>query len=342
MTTFNDMSRTTTTAPGTEVSGADIGRFFRLRARLMIFVVVSTTVLVAGLVYVTPGTYSSTGIVLVERGKSPTFRVDPVRYELEAPEVMNSEIGILTSRTVTEKVIDQLALDTKQQKDSALRRLRERVRRTMVQIGLSEEQSERSRLIKRLTKKLKVKEIPYSSLLAITFGADDPSYATVVARTYMDVYIERHREIYSDSSATFFKGRYTQAERELERVRESMARETDRSQIQGLTLQKEALETTYRFYRERWDRATADAAGELSLVNIRAVDYPSLPAKRDHSRFFAIMIAFAASLVFSLAVSLVWHFFDHTVYDPRDVTSHVNVPVLGSIRRSRDAGQAHR
>jgi uncharacterized protein involved in exopolysaccharide biosynthesis len=133
-----------------------------------------------------------------------------------------------------------------------------------------------------------------------------------------------------------------QAEKELEKVRQSIARETDRSQIQGLTLQKDALESSYSFYRERWDRAAADAAGGTTLVNIRAVDYPSLPIKRDHSRFFGILIAFAASLVFSLAVALVWHFFDHTVYDPRDVTSHVNVPVLGSIRRSRDAGQVHR
>lgn len=342
MTTFNDMTRTTTTGPGTEVSGADIGRFLRLRARLMIFVVVSMTLLTTVLVYVTPGTYSSTGIVMVERGASPTFRVDPVRFELEAPEVMNSEIGILTSRTVTEKVIDQLSLDTREPSDSAVRRFRERVRGAMVQIGLSEAQSPRSRLIKRLNKKLKVKEVPNSSLLTITFRADDPPFATVLARTFMDVYIERHREIFSDSSAAFFKVRYTQAEKELEKVRENIARETDRSLIQGLTLQKEALESTYRFYRERWDRATADAAGELSLVNIRAVDYPSLPIKRDHSRFFAIAVAFAASLVFSLAVALVWHFFDHSVYDSRDVTSHMNVPVLGSIRRSRDAGQGHR
>src|SRR5258705_11318930 len=132
-----------------------------------------------------------------------------------------------------------------------------------------------------------------------------------------------------------------QAEKELEKVRDNIARATDRSQIQGLTLQKEALESTYRFYRERWDRATADDAGELSLVNIRSVDYPSLPIKRDHSRMFLVLVAFAASLVFSLAVALVWHFFVHSVYDSRDVTSHVNVPELGSIRRSRDAGQVH-
>jgi uncharacterized protein involved in exopolysaccharide biosynthesis len=154
----------------------------------------------------------------------------------------------------------------------------------------------------------------------------------------MDVYIERHSEIFSDTSATFFEARFKETEQELGLLRERIARETDRAQIQGMTLQKEALETTYRFYRERWDRATADAGGELSLSNIRAVDYPSLPVRRDHSRLFVIVIAFAASLVFAFAVGLIWHYFDHTVYDPRDMAAHLNVPVMGSVRRSREAG----
>lgn len=325
-----------------EPSWTDIGQFFRLRARLMAIIVVTIVLLTILLVYAMPGTYSATGIVLVERGKSPTFRIDPVRYELEAAEVMNSEIGILTSRTVIEQVIDRLALDTQQPSDTGSRRMRDRVRGALVKVGLSEEQTPRSRLIRRLGKKLKVKEVPYSSLLRITFGADDPAYATVLARTFMDVYIERHTEIFSDSSAAFFEARFTIASRELERVRSDIERETEQARIQGLTLQKEALETTYRFYRERWDRATADAAGEPSLVNIRAVDYPSLPVKRDHSRLLSIVIAFAGSLVFSLAAAMVWHFLDHRVYDLHDVTSHTGLPVLGSIRRSRDAGQIHR
>jgi len=337
MTTARDPARATATVEA-EPSWADITRFFWLRGRMMAMVVASITVLTAIFSYLTPGTYSSTGIVMIERGKSPTFRVDPVRYELEAAEVINSEIGIITSRTVTEAVVDQLALDTKQPGDSAVRRFRNRVRGVLIRAGLSEEQSPRARLIRRLGKKLKVSEVPNSSLLSITFRSDDPSYATVVARTFMDVYIERHSEIFSDTSATFFEARYKEAERELEEVRELIARETDRARIQGMTLQKEALETTYRFYRERWDRATADAAGELSLVNIRAVDYPSLPVRRDHSRLFVIFIAFAGSLVFALAVGLIWHYFDHTVHDPRDVASNLNVPVLGSVRRSREAG----
>lgn len=301
--------------------------------RLMVAVVVAATGLTALLTYLLPYSYTSSGVVLIERGTSPTFRTDPLRYELEGAEVMNSEIGIVKSKLVAQEVVDRLGLDTRPQKESAMKLRRERLRDFLSNVGLSVKMSRRDALINMISKQVKVKQVPNSGLLTIKFQSDDPEFAAQIVSAVMDVYIERHREIYSDKSANFFEQRVAETEERLRALRELIEKKTDAKQIEALELERTSLIETYHFYRDRLSRALADQAGDLSLVNVHVVDYPIVAKRPDFSRLFRILLAFLGSVIFSLAVALVWGYFDHTIYARADIETHVDVPVLGSIPR---------
>ena len=316
-------------------SSVSLARFFFMNLRLMVSIVIAVTALCTIAVYLSPGTYSSTGVLLVERGKSPTFRSDPIRYELEVSEAMNSEIGIIKSRAVVEAVVDRLGLHKRPRKNTFPVRTIEGIRNTLDALGLSKKMDARGRWIRKISKRLKAEQKPGSSLLVIKYRSDDPKHSAEVARAVTDVYLERHREIYRDISADFFEARVNEAEEQLREALEQISRETNQVALARLQLEKGALEETYRFFRDRWDRAKADQAGDVSLVNVRLVDYPNLPARPDLSRLVSIILTLVGSAVFSVAVALVWEYFDHTVYAPGDITAHVDVPVIGSVRRVR-------
>jgi len=312
-----------------------LSRWLARRLPLCVGVVATVTALTALLVYLTPPTFSSTGLVLIERGKSPTMRADPLLFRLEIGEVLSSETGILESRTVAEEVVDRLGLVDRPRRDTWIRRAKTRLEDTLDRLGLSVKLDRREKEIRGVRRKLEIDQPAGTPLLSVSFNADDPRYAQEVAAAIVDVYIERHREIFSDNAADFFKARLDETEARLRSLRETLGRETNQSRMDDLELQVSALETTYLFYRDRWDRASADEAGDKSLVNVRVIDYPSVPEKPVHSRLFRIAEGFLAGLILALGVALIRDYFDHNIYGPGDVSSRLSVPVLGTVRRAR-------
>ena len=313
----------------------DLFRWLSRRLPFCLTIVLTVTVLTTVLVYLSPFTYSATGVVLIERGKSPTMRSDPLLYRLEIGEVLSSEIGILESRGVAEEVVDRLGLADRPVRNSWSRRTKTRFKNTLDRLGLSVKLERREQMIRRIQKRLGIKQPAGTALLSISFRAEDPEYAAEVARMIVDVYIERHLEIFSDNTAVFFKARLHDTEVELRTVRETLGRETARHRIDELELQLAALETTYLFYRDRWDRASADEAGDKSLVNVRLIDYPSVPQKPTQSRLFQIAQGFLVGVFLAIGIALVRDYFDHNIYGPSDVRSRLSVPVLGTVRKTR-------
>ncbi|MBZ0267692.1 hypothetical protein K8I85_06020 [bacterium] len=312
----------------------DLGRWLKRRLPLCVGIVAAVSVATAILVYLSPYTYSSTGMVLIERGKSPTMRSDPLLFRLDLGEVLSSEIGILESRTVAEDVVERLGLVDRPRRDTWGRRTKARLEDTLDRLGLSVKVGRREKEIRGIRKRLKIEQPAGTPLLSIGFRADDPHYATEVAGAIMDTYIERHRDIFTDNAAAFFKARLNETEAELRTVRETIGRETTKSRIDELELELAALETTYLFYRDRWDRASAEEAGDKSLVNVRLIDYPTVPQKPTHSRLFRIVQGFLAGLVLAFGVALLRDHFDRNDDGPRGASPRL-AAALETVRRPR-------
>lgn len=316
-------------------SRRDAARFlFRHRATLLgvsVLVVASVT----ALVYALPQTYAAEAKVLVEYGKNPTMRSDPLRIPQDQSAVVVSEIEIITSRAVAEAVVDRLGLVHRPVPDTIGRRLKEGAADWLDRAGLVVRLDPRERHIRSIQRTLKVKQAPLSSVVDIAFFADSPAYAAEIAGAVTEAYIERHRQIFTDNTAAFFEQRVAESAADLAERRGALTRETAKARIDELQLQVRALEASYLFYQDKLDRARADMAADPSLVNVRIVDLPVVPARPVYPRLLRIAAGVLGGVVLALALALIAEYFDHRVHTPDDLRARVDAPVLGSVRRAR-------
>jgi len=320
---------------GRTASRRDTARFFfkhRVTLAGVFALVVGSATL---LVYLLPQTYAASARVLVEYGKSPTLRSDPLRTMPDQSDVVTSEIEIIRSRAVAEAVVDRLDLVNRPVADTLARRCKRATARLLDGLGLVNELEPRERLIRSVQRTLEVKQAPKASVLLIRYYADSPEHAAEVARAATDAYIDRHRGIFTDNTAPFFEQRVRETAKELAERRAALERETARQKIDDLQLQLRALEASYLFNQDRLDRARADMAADSSLVNIRVVDQPAIPARPVFSRLLLIALAIAGGAVLAVCCALLAEYFDHRVYTPDDLRARVDAPVLGSVRRAR-------
>lgn len=317
-------------------SARDVAQFLASNLPFMALIVALTGFLTTALVYLTPLQYSATGTLMIEPGKSPTLRADPLLYSVPTPEVLNSEIRVVKSRSVADTVINRLGLLDRPESRSLGSRVNRSVKGALADLGLIPRLDRRASLAAMIGANLKVKQPVLTALIEISYTAEDPEFAAMLARGIMDAYISRYREIHSDNAAEFFSEMVAQTDRQLEGVRLALQQATSAAAIERLTLERDALQKSYLMYRERLDRSLADQSGNASLVNVRLVDYPSVPQKPLRSRMQRIMMGLAAGVVLALGLAFVREYFDHTVRQPEDIARHVNIPVLGSVRNVSD------
>lgn len=159
----------------------------------------SLTVLV--LVYLIPPSYKAEASILVEKNRSPTMRT-VFMPGLDAIEVQNTEIGILLSRPVIEGVVNELKPHKWQQKPSKLGRISKSISSTLQSLGLSSHLSRKEKWIKRLTKKIKAKPVVQSSIIKISFYAEDPEWSAQLINNVVDMYIKYHLKLFSPTGSS--------------------------------------------------------------------------------------------------------------------------------------------
>lgn len=300
-------------------------------------------VAVGALAMIMPPSYTASGAVLVEYGKSPTFRSEPSTWPLQSAEMVETESEVIKSRGVAEAVVDKLGLDrrpiqrrkpTNSQVKLALYAVADTIKEIDAQFmdwGLIPRIPRREKVIRSLQKGLKVKQPALTVVLKVSYSSEDPELAEQVARTVIETYLERRGQIYADDSATFYMERIEESQKELEKARAELERETEKAQTDRLRLQIRALEMSYLFYKEKYDRARADAAADRSLVNVRVVDYPKRPVVANMAPLTVMVMGVAGGIFLAVGLALVLEYFDNTVYTPSDLTRRLDVPVLGSV-----------
>ena len=321
---------------GSKDTTRDAARFAFKYLRFIVWFTVLVSALTTTLVYLIPPVYISTGVVLVERGKSPTLRSDPLRTAAELDTVLNSEIEIVKSLGLAEAVVERLGLMDREPKDTAMRRLMAAILDRMGNLGLITRVERREKLVAGILKTMEIKQPAMSDILRISYSSEDPQHAQAVAQAIIDVYVERHQSIFSDNTAEFFEARASEIKTAIDAARASLQRATDENQLASLRLQLTGLESTYLLYTGKVDRARAASLGDESLANIRVIDHPRLPPKPRFARLLLILAGTLAGFAIAIAAAFVRHHFDHRVHSPEQLAD-LDLPLLMSVRSSRIA-----
>jgi uncharacterized protein involved in exopolysaccharide biosynthesis len=321
----------------------DVSAFAFRHARLATAVIVGVTALVALLAYSRPATYASTTLLLVEVSRNPTLRTEVVNETLGFAEAMTSEIELIRSRTVAERVVDGLGLDRLADPpvgplDAWRRGASEWLRARGVLAPLDQRES----AVRRIQQGIDISQPQLSNLLAVRFASRDAGEAARIAGAVTDAYLELRRLVYRDDTHAFLEARVSETEQELERVLAGLRRQASEADRLLLDVKRRALESSYLFYRERLDRARADQVADVSLLNVRVVDPPRIARAPERSPLSLVLAALPASLVLALGLALVRDYLDPRVHSADDVRSVAGVPVLGSVRRTRGAHRALR
>ncbi len=113
----------------------------------------------------------------------------------------------------------------------------------------------------------------------------------------------------------------------------------DLEQIDGslkeLELAIQSEEQSFRDYKQRYDEARLGEATDVNMVNVRVVDFASVPERPTYSRLFLIGIAIAGALILALLIAVVREYFDRRVFSPDVAERILGVPSLGSVPRVR-------
>jgi len=140
-----------------------------------------------------------------------------------------------------------------------------------------------------------------------------------------------------DPRLALLKAKIRTTEEDLGRVRSQLAAlESAEAKAGEVEVTVKAQEKNYLAYREQFERASISSAGSKNVVNVRVVDYASVPARPRFSRLFLIAVAAALGAVLAVGLAMVREHFDHRVVTPAMAERALGVPVLGSIERLRN------
>jgi polysaccharide biosynthesis transport protein len=167
-----------------------------------------TLILVTLGAYLSPRTYVATATVYVVRNLSPIAASAPTSLNivLDRKEVLNSEVDLITSRAVAEKVADSLdasnAAPSRPAKTppafvQVARAAMARISGFFTRIGLTDPPlDQRDARIASLQQAIEAKPGVNSDFISISGSHEDPEYAARMTNTFTRVYLERRLALF--------------------------------------------------------------------------------------------------------------------------------------------------
>lgn len=242
---------------------------FKHKAKILTFFLVTVIVVAIGSFIIKP-TYEATSQVLVKIGReniyvptTPTSASASPIFSFKREEQINSEIEILKSRYLLEKIIDTLGAETiypdlepsrkadlkADEKPSFMKKAATLpiLRRLSANQWGNEKTSPGDRALLLLRKKVSVEGVKKSDVIEITFQSHDPQVAARVVNTLVDFYLDHHLTVHRNPMAyDFFQDQARLLEIKLsesERTLEAFKREyavISLEEQRSLLLQKSA------------------------------------------------------------------------------------------------------
>ena len=175
-------------------------------------------------------------------------------------EDLNSEVSLLTSHDLLEKVVIACKLHTLKP-DSALGRLMESFSRPEPE-GSSGEDERIPRAVQRLEKKLSVEPVAKSKIIEVTYQAHDPRVAAQVLQTLSALYLEKHLAVHRPPGALdFFQQQTVQYRHGLAGAEQELADFAQGESVVSIDVEKDiTLRKLTDFESQLRDVRTAAAA----------------------------------------------------------------------------------
>ena len=232
-------------------------------ARLMI---VSFLVVLAGVVLVTwliPARYQAQVKILVKRERAdPVVNPDPntqLATSSLTEEDLNSEVELLKSRDLLEKVVAESGLDT-QVKESFLSSLVTLIDGRPGELPPS--QLRTLRALRILAKSLNVEPLKKTKLILVTYESPDPQLSAKVLQTLSRLYLEKHVAVHRVPGALdFFQNQTEQSRQSLLRAQR---------QLDGFGRQNGVVAASME--KEITIRKLADFEGDLQKTRARRAE----------------------------------------------------------------------
>jgi uncharacterized protein involved in exopolysaccharide biosynthesis len=183
-------------------SKRDIVNVVFKRKKQIIYTFVVTTLLVLVGSYIIPLRFHAFSTVYVKRNLPPIPNLSDFHMVLDRVEVINSEVEVIKSRAVAEKVVEVLLNMGESPKKKAdvgsilatikatLKPIKNAIDDALVAIGLIDRASEREVMISSLRDTLVVKPVVNSNIVTIGYNSPNPKFAAAVVNTVTKVYLE--------------------------------------------------------------------------------------------------------------------------------------------------------
>jgi uncharacterized protein involved in exopolysaccharide biosynthesis len=252
------------------------------RHRLLI-VLTFGAIFMGSLLYVliAPRTYEAETELLVKRERAdpvvtPQSNATPILTTDVSEEDLNSEVELLKSRDLLEKVVIACNLD-REPPHSAIGRLINKVTKSLPK-GASDG-LEVPLAVRTLQKKLKVEAIGKTNLVRVRYNSPDPKLSAEVLRTLTSLYLEKHLEVhrppgtfafFQEETAQYWNGLQA-AERKLadfNKTQNTVSAQTEKSAAQQKLVDFEA---TLRETRT----AIAATEGRLQMLTTQIASTPN-------------------------------------------------------------------
>jgi len=193
-------------SPQAGLSVRDIIKVVFKQKKVFVSIVTLTTILVLLGAYILPLPHKAEAKIYVDRGKMNTV---PGIYQyglrfLEREEILNTEVEVILSRPVAEKVVDQLALDKPYADETVFSNIGRFFSDAITFTGLTNETSLRADAINSVQGKIKVKPVPKSNIIDISYLGTDPEKITNIVNAVADAYIEIRRELHKSKGMRSF------------------------------------------------------------------------------------------------------------------------------------------
>ena len=143
-------------------------------------------------------------------------------------------------------------------------------------------------------------------------------------------FAERHPSVIllrQEISAT--KVELATARKELQRL------ETEEAKTRDMQVRIETLEANYVNYQEKLEEAKVRESATQGLINVRVVEYATVPEAPKSSRLSRLIMGAIGSLLVGLLIASLRQYLDRAIRSEEQVEKILSLPVYGSVGKYR-------
>lgn len=217
-----------------------------------VFFAVVLTALV-GSFLMTP-TYEAKTSILMKIGREHLNRSDlgdnsPLNYNLRQEEIINSEIQILTNRDLLERVVTGVGVD----------KMYPEIAKSKMSAGIKPVDV----AVKKFKDNLAVTAVRKSNVVEISFRHEDPRMAATALNTLVELFKEKHLQVFSDPRSSFFESQLVEYDQKLKASADKLEAFKQKNGVYSLEEQRTLL------LRQRSDLDTAYKASQHMIEDLQ-------------------------------------------------------------------------